>query len=180
MARRFTSSRGRSSAPQRQIGNDGFSGFATLNFGASTVATGIGSIGLALVVPAATLVRTRGLYSLAVVASGTINQLIRCVMGVHVVSLEAFNAGLASLPTPLQDIERPWVVWQANSIYADVTGGASANAYGSARLASLDSRGMRKMKVNEVLAVTFEAEQLSATTGTTVVVSYDLRLQFKL
>ena len=167
-------------APKRQIANEGFDGTATLTFGASTTATAVGSIGALITTPAATLVRTRGNFGMVVTASGTNTSLKNVVMGLTVVSEDAFAVGLTALPTPIGDVERMWQVWQAGSVYADGT--ASGESAGGAvfREYPIDSRGMRKVKAGNVLAVTFEGFQVSATTGTIVLVSYSLRLQLKL
>ena len=181
MARRIVRRAAGSQAPQRQIANDGFDGTATITFGGSTVGTAQGSVGFQVLVPALTLVRTRGIFSAVVTVAGASTAIIQGAMGIIVASGESFAAGLVSLSTPMDDIERAWVVWQPFSVYADV-GGAITEAAGTAAFSreAVDSRGMRKMKVNDVLSVVFEATQLVGTTGTVVKFSYNLRQQFKL
>jgi len=44
----------------------------------------------------------------------------------------------------------------------------------------IDSRGMRKLKANDVLVPVFEGFQATATTGTSINLTYSLRMQFKL
>ena len=180
MARGFRSTRGSLQAPKRQIGNENIGGNGVLTFGASPLATAAGSVGLQLVAPAATLVRSRGRFGVAVTVSGANTNLITGVFGMIIVSAEAFAAGLASLSTPLDDSDRAWVVWQSWSVYAD--GGALGESAGGAvfREYEVDSRGMRKMKAGDTLAFTVEANQDTSTTGTLVSFSYQLRFQFKL
>ena len=178
MARQFRS-RGALQAPKRQIANDVLQGFAQLTFGATTGAKAVGSFGFALLVPAATLVRTRGSFTASVVTSGTAASHKLITMGLTVVSIDAFNAGLNSLPTPIDEGERMWQTWAAVTPYADAATPAEG-AFGQVQSFDLDSRGMRKLKVGDVLAIMFEGLQLSATTGTLVNVSYNLRFQFKL
>jgi len=178
MARQF---RGRGSlpAPKRQIANEGVAGFGQITFLATTIGSILGSFGQQVIVPAVTLVRTRGLFSILVTNSGTSDAIIQVTMGIIVVQLEAFNAGLLSIPTPRTDRDRPWVVWQNLHVVA-VAANPDQGAFGTFASQAVDSRGMRKMKSDEVLAVVFEGEQLSATTGTVVNCAYGLRNQFKL
>jgi len=178
MARGFRS-RGSLPAPKRQIANDGFGGFATMAFGVSTTVTQIGGVGFQLLVPAATLIRTRGVFSAQISASGTINNIVRITMGMTVVNLEAFNIGLTAVPTPNDDIERPWFLWETMCVTATNTS-VDQGAFGHIHQVKLDSRGMRKLKSDEVLAVTFEGEQLASTSGTIVQLAYGVRQQFKL
>jgi len=179
MARGFRAARGGLSAPKRQIANDGFGGLVALTFGANLTAKAIGNAGFLLVVPAATLVRTRGILGVALSASGSNFNVVTGVLGIKKVAVEAFNAGLASLSTPLEDIEGMWIVWQPFTLFAPATGVGAGN-FGIFQKEMIDSKGMRKLKVNDVLAVTVEARQSDATTGTVIEVGYDLRMQFKL
>jgi len=180
MARRFTRRAGGLPAPQRQIANAvPSSSFGQITFGATSRGSVQGSIGSVLIESAATLVRTRGTFSAMVNVSGTSNAIISVVFGLIVVSLEAFNAGLASIPTPLADGGRPWIVWQPLHLVATGTT-PDQGAFGKSAIISFDSRGMRKMKTNEVLTVVFEADQLSGTTGTVVNCAVVYRNQFKL
>ena len=178
MARRFAS-RGAIQAPKRQIANEALDGFATLTFGASTTNKALGSFGFVLLVPAATLVRTRGLFTAFVLSNGTIDSIIQITMGLTVVSSDAFNIGLTALPGPISDSERMWQVWQPAAVIAQAVA-PNQEAFGIAQSQPVDSRGMRKMKAGDVLAAVFEGEQLAATTGTIVRVAYTLRMQFKL
>jgi len=179
MARGFRGSRGGLQAPKRQIANEGVEGFATMTFGASASAVVAGTVGAALTAPAATLVRTRGLLSARVDASGASNAIITGVMGLIVVSLEAFTVGgITSLPTPIDDTERAWVVWQPFSLTATATT-PDQGSFGLFSQFPIDSRGMRKMKRDDLLAIIFEGLQVTTSTGTVVKLAYELRFQFK-
>ena len=167
-------------APQRQIANDAVFGFATLTFGVSLVASAGGSLGLTLVESAATLVRSRGQWSASLTNNGTVKAHVLVVMGMIIVSSEAFGQGLASIPTPITDPERPWIIWHPLNLYGDATGDQPGSSELVAVSAAVDSRGMRKMKAGETLVLVFEAEQVSSTTGTVVNVAYNLRFQVKL
>ena len=172
-------SRGGIKPPQRQIGSFAVDGTGIITFGASLTGSIAGSVGLALTVAAGTLVRTRGLIQASVTTSGAAANDIVGVFGIIIVSSEAFSAGLASLPTPLSDPERDWVVWQPFGLYADATTPGEA-ATGANSITPFDSRGMRKMKTNDVMAPVFEAAQNDATTGTIIEMTYTWRDQIKL
>ncbi len=165
--------------PQRQIASFAVAGNGTITFGAALIGTIAGSVGLALTVAAGTLVRTRGSFRPALAASGSNQNVISGAFGIIVVSSEAFTAGLASLPTPLADPERDWVVWQPFTLYGDGTAQGEA-ATGATLDFPFDSRGMRKMKTNDVMAPVFEAEQDDATSGTIINFAYTWRDQIKL
>jgi len=179
MARGFRGRAGASKPPQRQIGNSVLRGDATLTFGASASATAIGSFGARQTGAAATLVRTRGAMQALVTNSGISDNVIEVVLGIIVVSLEAFNAGIASIPTPLSDPERAWIVWQPLAVTA-ISANPDQGAFGTFAQVAVDSRGMRKVKFDDIFVAVFEGFQLSATTGTVVLCSYTLRMQQKL
>ena len=179
MAIRRGFSRGGVKPPQRQIANFATCGEVTLTFGASLRATALGTVALNTIVAAATLVRSRGLIEMALTASGSNNNTVAGVMGIIQVSVEAFTAGLASLPTPITDPARPWIVWQPFGLFADGAALGEA-AQGRSEFQLFDSRGMRKLKANDTLAVVFEACQFDATTGTVVHGTYVWRDQLKL
>jgi len=171
-----------SSAPKRQIANDGIEGEnqATLTFLATNVASTVMTLALLLVVPAATLVRTRGHVTFRLRASGAINNSISGAFGMFVTTIEAFNAGIASLPLPLDDIENDWFVWEPFTFWSSAAGGEGAGAYGRSIERTFDSRGQRKLKAGDVLVGIVEGVQISATTGTIVDVNHQTRHQFKL
>lgn len=166
--------------PQRQIANAGLVGTSTMTFAGNVEGSSAGSVGSVVLVPALTLVRTRGIVHVAIVTSGSTANPIVGVFGIIPVSLEAFTiGGLTSLPIPISDPERAWVVYQPWSVFADATTPGEA-APGANLNFMVDSRGMRKMKLDDTLAIVFEARQFAATTGTVVRFNYMLRFQDKL
>jgi len=180
MARNFGRRGGAIKPPQRQIANEVVEGNAQITFAAATLGTAVGSVGLILTAAALTLVRSRGVFSVLLTNSGTSDAIIQAAFGIIVVQTEAFSiGGLNSLPTPLSDGERPWVVWQPLSVVAIGTNPDQGQPDVFAQVA-VDSRGMRKLKEGEVLAYMFEAQQLSGTTGTVINLAYAMRHQFKL
>ena len=181
MARQGFRSRG-SMAPKRQIANDGLSQFSgtQITFGVANQITAANNGGFGIVVPAATLVRTRGCLRVSVVTSGIAGGRIMGAMGMIVVSTEAFTVGgLGSLPTPLDDIENDWFVYQPFCLHTDATD-PSANDVYSDFLVNFDSRGQRKLKTGDLLAIVYEAAQSHSTTGTVLDATVMFRSQFKL
>ncbi len=182
MARRFTGRGGAIKPPQRQIANDGlgigFSG-AVLTFGASADNKTVNSVGLLHSAAASTLVRTRGWLQLSVEIAGLAPTRIVGAMGMIIVSEDAFLVGITALPGPLSDIENDWFVWQPWTLHSDAvdpTGNDVISNFSQA----FDSRGMRKLKAGQVLAIVWEASQSHATAGTVVNCTMGFRVQLKL
>ncbi len=182
MARSRHMTRGFSQAPKRQIANDGLSvggGSATMTFGASVAGSALGSLAFALIIPAATLVRTRGSWSAMIRTSGGTNNHLSIVMGMYVATDEAFGVGLTALQTPIESIENDWYVYEPTSLVSEITNPGNDSIVSNFR-GSFDSRGQRKLKAGDVLVTVFEGSQSDATTGTIIELSYFWRSQFKL
>ncbi len=181
MARGFTRSGRGLPAPKRQIANDGtdIQSGAELIFLATDLKAISNNVGFALAVPAATIVRTRGVFRASVITAGSASTRISGAMGMIVVSENAFTAGILSLPTPLSDTENDWFVWVPFVLHVDATD-PSANDVFSDYVVNFDSRGMRKLKQGDVLAIVYEAAQSLAVTGTKLDLSTIFRSQFKL
>ncbi len=183
MADRFRGSRRGLPAPKRQIANDGVADTvttATLTFGANAAATAAGTFGIIVNIAAATLVRTRGSLIFRVRASGGANNLISLVYGMYVSTDVAFAFGITALITPMSEVENDWFVWEPVSLVASAAGTQGINAISANHQRQFDSRGMRKLKSGDVLAVVVEGVQSDATTGTIVDIGYTFRNQFKL
>ncbi len=183
MARRFTSSRRVGlQAPKRQIANDGIvlAPTATLTFLATSNAKAVFSSALALVIPAATLVRTRGMLHIQMLSNGTASNTVTGAVGLMVVSNESFVAGIASLRTPLEEIESAWYVYEPFAMQSVGTGTQDGGSPGRFLTIPFDSRGQRKLKNADTLVAVIEANQTSATTGTVLKASLIWRSQFKL
>ena len=160
---------GRSAAPRRQIFNQGITGEVDGVTTVVGVVKVVGSIGVANGEAPVTLVRTRGRWEFSVASVSALG-IDRCVMGIMIVSADAFNIGVTALPGPLSDIENDWIVWEPL-----INAHTSSQAEGDIR--SFDSRGMRKLKLGDVLAVMFEIE--SDVAGTIYDIGYAFRQQFK-
>ena len=164
---------GRSRAPRRQILNFANTGEVDGLVSVVGIAKAVGSTGIAFTEGALTLVRTRGIVQtgIAAVAARGID---RIVMGIIVVSSDAFGIGATALPGPISDGENDWIVWTPlMNVHGTVA--AEDNQFVDRQL--IDSRGMRKLKLGDVLAVMFEIE--SDVAGTTWDIGYSFRQQFK-
>ena len=164
---------GRSPAPRRQIENFGitgtFDGIPTIVGFVKTV----GSVGVAILEDPETLVRTRGFFNISVI-SGQAASIIGGAFGMYVVTADAFAIGITALPGPLTDSRNDWFVWQPFTL-----GGTSASVTslpGNVQI-PFDSRGMRKLKDGDVLAVMLELE--SNVAAVTIDGAYSFRQQFK-
>ena len=162
--------------PQRQIANDAFDaevdGLVTI---IGTVKAAY-TFGLALVESAATLVRSRGEFSVRIAAAAAGNTIIRGAFGMIVVSTDALAIGVTALPGPLSDGPNDWFVWVPFTLIGDDTLSDAETQF--TRTIVFDSRGMRKMKSGDALAPVIEV--VSDLAGNTIDSSFMVRHQFKL
>ena len=180
MARGF-SNRGRLPAPKRQIANDGSSSCSSVivTMGANAQVKAVLSGSSLIIVPAGTLVRTRGMIAVGVLTSGAANNAITGAYGQIVVSSDAATVGISALPGPLSDIENDWYVWLPIALRLDTVAEAPVNITSNALL-PYDSRGQRKLKAGDELVSVVEFCQSDITTGTVIQVADSFRQQFKL
>jgi len=136
-------------------------------------------VAFALVVPAATLIRTRGNLLVYARESGVVDNPILVGVGLGITSAEAFAAGVGSNDVPLDDIESSWFWYASCTLYCDGT--TSAPDAGTRWLkVPIDSKAMRKMKSDDTIFLAAEGWQSTATSGTVVEVQAHYRHQFKL
>ena len=179
MARQFRG-RGGLQAPKRQIANDGVDAInaTLLTMGAANIQSiGLGS--LELTVPAATLVRTRGSFSVRWRVSGASNNRGNGAFGMIVASNEAVGVGLSALPSPLTEIENDWFVYVPFTLIKSATA-VEVNDLATVQHIPFDSRGMRKLKLGESLVGVVEFTQVNGTTGSLLDVAAQFRVQLKL
>ena len=121
-----------------------------------------------------TVIRTRGHVAVRpTVYSANID--IVGAMGLAVVSREAFDAGVASIPAPFDDADwGGWFVWRSFSFRFQVQGTSDADLLPGGIELEIDSKAMRKITPNEAL-VTIAQSQVGAFT-----ISSPLRTLFKL
>ena len=108
-----------------------------------------------------TIARVRGTWHVADDPSqSTGPALVAVAMGITVVSTKSVAAGIGSLPTPLTNIEWPWLAWDA--VIAG-TEESAAVPY-PAILRDIDSKAMRKVPPASTMIIVFEAgAELAAT-----------------
>jgi len=128
---------------------------------------------------AATLVRTRGEYLLRLTTSAAITDGFLVGLGIGVVTSAAFNAGVASVPTPIT--EESWDGWLwhkfVNLFPVTTTIADGANALAVAARGEIDSKAMRK--INQDMTV-FGAIETIEVGVATVRFGVDSRLLLKL
>ena len=172
--RRSGSFGGRSAAPRRQIFNQAITG--EVDAGVPVVGTVkvLGTIGVAIGEAPVTLVRTRGHWKIRPATFSGAVQIIRAALGLIVVSADAFAIGVTAMPGPIDNAENDWIVWSplALSVPAAAITGQLSDAD-----AVIDSRGMRKLKGGDVLAVVIDV--VSDVAGGSFDISYLFRQQFK-
>ena len=89
--------------------------------------------------------------------AGSADLVLAGAVGIGVVSLEAFTAGVASMPGPFSDADwGGWMVWRSFAYKFDVT-----TDVGRLLLSwefEVDSKAMRKMGSNETMVVLVESQ----------------------
>ena len=144
----------------------------------SSVASFVGG-GVVAGVEALTVVRTRGELLITLVNATTVLDGFRGAFGIGVVSLPAFTAGIASVPTPIaeQDDEN-WLYHRYFTVFA---GSGPSETFGNAGSPVLrvevDSKGMRKFGTDRVIYAAVEVVEV----GTAILdVSFNSRMLVKL
>jgi len=109
--------------------------------------------------PNATVVRVRGNYGWSVAGA---NGSGVCALGIMLVNSPAFAVGIGSLPTPITDIGSDWLWW-------DSFGWDNVGTVGDgpvlAGQRTIDSKAMRKTKLNQDLVLIVEIAGLGASAG---------------
>ena len=100
-----------------------------------------------------TVIRMLGSYLIAPTAGGTFvaGDAADIVVGIGVVSSDAFAAGAGSMPDPAGEPEYPWLYWK-DTQFSLLGAPAGDEALSTARV-EFDIRSMRKIKPRESLAV---------------------------
>lgn len=132
-----------------------------------------------------TLVRTRGEFNIALTAATAATDGFHGAFGIGLVSLPAFNAGIASVPTPVA--EEDWEGWLYHRYFSLFSGGVidasstssdnQANPTCAALRVEIDSKAMRKLGEDMVL---YAAVELTETGTATASIFMDSRVLIKL
>jgi len=118
-----------------------------------------------------TVVRTRGMVSVNPVIAGDAQ--IVGAYGIGIVSDEAFAAGVAAVPGPINDADwGGWFVWRSFA-FTQAQLDATGSLIQSVQM-DVDSKAMRKMSTNETVVLVAESQAVGFE------ISMGLRLLFKL
>ena len=133
-----------------------------------------------------TMIRTRGELLLVLTAATAAQDGFHGAFGLGLVTAQAFTAGAASLPSPLD--EKDWDGWYYHRFYSCIAGGTVAgattssqrnqvNATAAAIRIEVDSKAMRKGSTD---MITFAALQSVEIGGATMRFMYNSRELIKL
>ncbi len=123
-------------------------------------------------VPNSTVVRIRGGYGWSVAGangSGT------CSLGIMLVDQAALTVGVGSLPTPDTDIGSDWIWWD---VFGFDNVGTTGDGPVQAGQRVIDTKAMRKTKLNHVLVLITEIRGLGASAGIATIAG-GMRVLFK-
>ena len=124
----------------------------------STVSTVLSEVTLETV-PNATIIRCRGTYGWTVAGADGSGV---CALGIMLVNAPALAVGIGSLPTPITDIGSDWLWW-------DIFGWDNVGTAGDGPVLAgqrvIDSKAMRKVKLNQVLVMITQISGLGAAAG---------------
>jgi len=109
-----------------------------------------------------TIVRLRG-HGYIHLDAGAVEESAVVGIGLIIAPTEAFSAGVGSVPTPLTDMEAPWIWHDVFAlgpavIVADDGGDLSRNIQ-----FTIDNKAMRKFRTDEELGFVFEVDVISGT-----------------
>ena len=132
-----------------------------------------------------TIVRTRGMLALQLVSSAAISNGFQGAFGLGVATSAAVTAGIGSLPTPIT--EEDWDGWYYHSYFSILSGGVIdgsaagdqdlTNPHMAALRLTVDSKAMRKLRVDETLYAAIEVTEEGTASMSA---SYNSRSLFKL
>ena len=111
-----------------------------------------------------TILRTHGFLEIQFTAIASANDGFSWACGFGIGSLDAFNAGAASLPNPFDDIDwKGWLWHQMGAVHSPT---ATLADMGSSifRLIEIDSKSMRILGLNEVGFLMFQAGETGVAT----------------
>ena len=132
--------------------------------------------GIQATVPAMTIVRMRGLFSATLKTAAAVGDGFTGAVGVGLVTLPAFTAGILSVPTPVTEAEWDGWLWH---FYFDVRSGLAGVSDGSGSVrAQADSKAMRKLQ--DTTTVAYAAIEVTEVGTATVDIGFDSRMLYKL
>ena len=128
----------------------------------------------------ATIVRVRGDMQITQTGTNGAGAGFAGAIGMGLVNSEAFTAGIASVPSPIQENSWPGWLWYHHFNVFSITGTIAdgANAASIMQRITIDSKAMRKWGQDQTLLVVIEPEQ--ETGAATMVVNFNTRVLVKL
>jgi len=122
---------------------------APLSFTTST--TGIYGAGVTPVIPNLTIVRLRGSVDIILNAAAAALDGYSYALGIGIVTGEAFTIGVTAMPDPFDDMNWPGWLWHKTGMIHSPVGALTAQGPQANQLIEIDSKAMRKFRLNEVL-----------------------------
>jgi len=102
-----------------------------------------------------TLIRLRGtLYGHMVPDAASASMVVGC--GLILASEDAFTAGAASVPSPIDDLDSPWI-WNQVMVFGPSVGTEVVNEMGVNFRAEIDNKAQRRVKPNESLGFVWDS-----------------------
>ena len=132
--------------------------------GMTATGTAIYATGSQSVVDNVTIIRTRGLLEIRLESAATLGDGFRGAVGICVVTENAFNAGIGSIPTPIVDVAWDGWLWYSHFALFNVTGTIAdgVNAVTASQRIWIDSKAMRKTRVTDVAVAVIAALETGA------------------
>ena len=118
--------------------------------------------GSALLQDGLTLLRLRGELTLQIATVSAIGSGYSGAVGIGIVTLDAFTAGVASVPQPVADEEWDgWIWWHPFSVKSiTATIGDGVNAAAVQQRIPMDTKAMRKLRENDVIFFMIETTEV--------------------
>ena len=123
-----------------------------------------------------TIVRTRGLLGLSLLSSAAAGEGFTGAFGIGVVATTAFVAGVASVPTPITEMD--WEGWLYHEFFDVRLGLAAGSENAGVHRTIVDSKAMRKWEANE--QTLFAALETSEQGTASVELTFNSRVLVKL
>ena len=182
MAHGRSFSRGSARAPRRltswELGPGGDDAAFDVQLVAATSNIIFGS-GITPVIPHLTVTRLRGLFKYSLRSADAAGSGFSGAVGIGIVSADAFGVGVTAVPKPFADAQWPGWLWHHFFHTTAPIGALSASNDQSVGETSvvIDSKAMRKLRLNEVL---FAVAELNEVTSASVLVALVSRVLVKL
>ena len=127
--------------------------------------SGLFTTGAQVLLQGTTIVRIRGIFQVFLNSVAAALDGYTGAVGITEVSLEAFNAGIGSIPTPVTDMDRNIWLWHQffsiKTVGAAIGDGASNT---SSMLVQIDSKAMRKSSLDSVMVAVLEQTEVGTAT----------------